>query len=55
MKWLLLVLAAMLVGCGPSCAERGGKQVFTGIILVPAGKGQLIPISQYRCEGVKNG
>lgn len=51
MKALIpILLAIALVGCGPSCEERGGKLVFSHTQLMLIGKG-MYPVNQYRCEG----
>lgn len=50
---LILTLAAVLAGCGPSCAERGGQEVYTGSIMLPMLVGKVMvmnPVAQYRCE-----
>lgn len=51
MKALVLILLAItLVGCGPSCEERGGKRVYSHTVFV-YGKGTVVPIRKYTCEG----
>lgn len=57
--WLLFVVALALVLAGvwhlnaqrgPSCEERGGQRVQTGLQSIYVGK-NLVLVPQYRCEG----
>ncbi len=54
MRCMILVLSTLLAGCGPSCEERGGHQVYTGTTLMPMMVGKvtiLQPRAQYKCVG----
>lgn len=47
----VLLMAALLVGCGPpkpSCEERGGQLVMAGAVAVMAGQ-VAIPVPYYKC------
>lgn len=49
MKVALIVIAALVAGCGPSCAERGGQLVLSHFNPVFTGKAMtLMPV--YRCR-----
>ena len=45
---LCIVLSVFLVGCGPSCSERGGKLAFSHFMNIWNGK-SMIMVPQYRC------
>ena len=45
MRWLALCLA--LSGCGPSCAERGGKWAQDGYSYVPQIVGKITIMQTY--------
>lgn len=53
MRAALLLLAILLAGCGPSCAEQGGHEVFDGYVYMPQFIGKsivLLPYAQTHCE-----
>lgn len=47
------VLLLLLVGCGPSCKERGGNLVYSHTTFI-YGKGTMTPVTHYRCRGAKD-
>ena len=54
-KAFALILLALLAGCdsSPSCEDRGGKEVFDGIIYVPQYVNGTFYLQQYpqaHCE-----
>jgi len=65
-RWLLFVIVlAFVLGAvwylsehrGPSCEERGGKNVFTGFMSINNMVGKvMVPtlVPQYRCEGARS-
>lgn len=51
---LFIALAVFLVGCGPSCSERGGKLALSHFTNIWNGKG-IIMVPQYRCVPASGG
>jgi hypothetical protein len=52
MRCTALAVLVLLAGCErkPSCAERGGRLVQTGLQPMLVGKAWVL-VAQYRCEG----